>query len=60
MKPFHLDSSMKSMGGKFYPTGWMVLMLPGAQEAQDAARKLADGGIADADVTPPTASVRTA
>ncbi|HEX7890587.1 MAG TPA: RNA-binding protein [Ramlibacter sp.] len=50
MKPFHLDSKMHTMGGKFYPTGWMVLMFPGEQEAQDAARKLADGGIADTEV----------
>jgi hypothetical protein len=50
MRPFHLDSSMKTMGGKFYPTGWMVLMLPGERDAQEAARKLAEGGIADTDV----------
>jgi hypothetical protein len=47
MKPFHLESSMKTMGGTFYPTGYMVLMFPGEQQAHDAARRLADGGIAD-------------
>ena len=50
MKPFHLDSSMKTMRGVFYPTGWMVLMFPGEQEARDAARLLADGGLAEGDV----------
>ena len=42
MKPFHLDPSMKTMRGVFYPTGWMVLMFPGEQQARDAASKLAD------------------
>jgi hypothetical protein len=41
---------MRTMGGKFYPTGWLVLMLPGEREAQEAARKLVDGGLADTDV----------
>jgi hypothetical protein len=50
MKPFHLDSSMTTMRGVFYPTGWMVLMFPGEQEARDAARLLADGGLAEGDV----------
>jgi hypothetical protein len=50
MKPFHLESSMKTMGGVFYPTGWLVLMFPGEQQARDAAKLLADAGIADADV----------
>jgi hypothetical protein len=50
MKPFHLDSSMKTMRGVFYPTGWMVLMFPGEQQARDAAKLLADRGIADSDV----------
>lgn len=47
MKPFHLESNMKTMGGVFYPTGYMMLMFPGEQQARDAARALADGGIAD-------------
>jgi hypothetical protein len=45
MKPFHLESSMKTMGGVFYPTGYMVLMFAGEQDARDAARRLADNGI---------------
>ena len=44
MKPFHLDSHMVTMGGVFYPTGYMVLMFPTEQEARDAVQKLADDG----------------
>ena len=47
MRPFHLDSDMKTMRGVFYPTGWMVLMLPGEQQAREAARLLASQGIAE-------------
>lgn len=50
MRPFHLDSSMKTMRGVFYPTGWMVLMFPGEQQARDAAKKLEDSGVAGGDV----------
>lgn len=50
MRPFHLDSSMKTMRGVFYPTGWMVLMFPGEQEARDAAQLLADQGIPEEEV----------
>lgn len=50
MRPFHLESSMKTIRGVFYPTGWMVLMFPGEQQARDAARKLEDSGIAESDV----------
>ena len=45
MRPFHLDSSMKTMRGVFYPTGWMVLMFHGEQQARDAARLLEQNGI---------------
>lgn len=47
MRKFKLDSDMTTMRGTFYPTGWMVLMFPGEQEARDAARLLADSGVAD-------------
>ena len=50
MRPFHLDASMKTMRGVFYPTGWMVLMFPGEQQAREAARILAGKGMADGDV----------
>ena len=42
MKPFHLESSMKTMGGVFYPTGYMFLMFPDEQAARDAGRLLGD------------------
>jgi hypothetical protein len=42
MKPFHLESSMKTMGGVFYPTGYVVLMFPDEQAARDAGRLLGD------------------
>jgi hypothetical protein len=45
MKPFQLDSSMKTLGGTFYPKGWMVLMFPSEQVARDAAKKLADAHV---------------
>lgn len=47
MKPFHLESSMKTLGGVFYPTGYMVLMFPGEQQARAAARLLTDNGVAE-------------
>jgi hypothetical protein len=40
MKPFHLDKDMKTLRGVFYPTGWMVLMFPGEQQAREAAQLL--------------------
>jgi hypothetical protein len=45
MRPFQLDSDMRTLRGVFYPTGWMVLMLPGEQQARDAARLLEQNGI---------------
>lgn len=51
MKAFHLESDMKTMGGVFYPTGYMVLMFPGEQQARDAGGRLADAGFADDAVT---------
>ena len=45
MRPFRLDSDMRTLRGVFYPTGWMVLMLPGEQQAGDAARLLEQAGI---------------
>jgi hypothetical protein len=50
MKPFHLDPGMKTMRGVFYPTGWLVLMFAGEQQARDAARLLSDKGVGEADV----------
>lgn len=36
MKPFQLESSMLTMRGVFYPTGYMVLMFPTGQDARAA------------------------
>ncbi len=46
MKQFELDSSMTTMGGVFYPTGYMVVMFPTGQDATNAARKLDEDGFA--------------
>lgn len=50
MKPFHLESSMTTMGGVFYPTGYMVLMFPSEQAAREACNLLGDNDIDDDDV----------
>jgi hypothetical protein len=47
MRPFQLSSDMTTMRGTFYPTGWMVLLFPGEQQARDAARKLAGAGVGE-------------
>jgi hypothetical protein len=51
LKPFHLESSMVTMRGVFYPTGYMVLMFPTEQDARDAEAALADGGISGEEVS---------
>jgi hypothetical protein len=45
MKAFHLERSMTTLGGVFYPTGYMVLMFPTAEDARAAATKLEDSGV---------------
>ena len=45
MKIFKLDSSMTTMGGVFYPTGYMVVMFPTEEDAASAARKIQADGI---------------
>jgi len=47
MRPFQLDSSMTTMRGTFYPTGWTVLMFPGERQARDAAALLARNGVGE-------------
>ena len=51
MKPFHLESGMTTMGGVFYPTGYVVLMLPTEQDARDACKLLGDNGFPEEEVT---------
>jgi hypothetical protein len=50
MTPFRLEPGMKNLTGVFYPTGWLVLMFPGEDQAREAAQRLADRGLADDDV----------
>lgn len=45
MKHFELEPSMLTIRGVFYPTGYMVLMLPGEQEARAAGGRLEEGGV---------------
>ena len=45
MKPFALESSMLTLGGVFYPTGYMFLMFPTEQDARDAERALESNGL---------------
>ena len=47
MKPFALESNMLTLGGVFYPTGYMFLMFPTEQEARNAERALEGSGLQD-------------
>jgi hypothetical protein len=51
MKPFHIEPGMLTMRGVFYPTGYMILMFPGEQDARNAMQKLVDGGIDEDEVS---------
>lgn len=44
MKHFELESSMLTLGGVFYPTGYMVMMFPTEQDARAAEKKLEEDG----------------
>ena len=44
MKSFELEPRMLTMGGVFYPTGYMFLMFPTEQDARNAERALEDDG----------------
>ena len=45
MKHFELEPGMLTMRGVFYPTGYMILMLPTEQDARAAERKLEEDGL---------------
>jgi hypothetical protein len=45
MKPFVLDSSMQTMAGVFYPTGYVVMMLPTREDARQAVKLLTEHGM---------------
>ena len=45
MKHFELEPGMLTMRGVFYPTGYMVVMLPTEQDARAAEHKLEESGV---------------
>ncbi len=47
MKPFVMTSSMQSMRGVFYPTGYLFVMLPALHDAQKLAHDLRASGYSD-------------
>ncbi len=51
MKPFQLTTHMTTLRGVFYPTGHVLLMLPGREEAEQAARRITEAGITGDDVS---------
>jgi hypothetical protein len=57
MKPFALQSRMLTMRGVFYPTGYMFVMLPRLEDAEQLDHDLASNGYRDHDVmlVPPDA-----
>jgi hypothetical protein len=46
MKPFALEPNMLTIGGLFYPTGYMFMMFPSEDDARQGARQLEDDGYA--------------
>lgn len=51
MKPFQLDSHMVTLRGVFYPTGYIIAMLPDRQDAESAADAITQAGIAGDEVS---------
>ena len=50
MQRFHLEQSMKTMRGVFYPTGHMVLMFPTERDARRACELLRHDGVSEDDL----------
>jgi hypothetical protein len=44
MKPFSIEPDMLTLGGVFYPTGYMFLMFPTEQDARQAGKALEENG----------------
>ena len=44
MKQFVMDPKMLTLSGIFYPTGYAVIMFPEANQAEQAASQLVNGG----------------
>jgi len=57
MKPFILESSMTTVRGVFYPTGYAVLMFPDKDAARLADKAIVAAGIGEDEITvlPPEA-----
>jgi hypothetical protein len=47
MKPFSLEPSMVTMGGVFYPTGYMFVVFPSRDDAAGAGDALRASGFAE-------------
>lgn len=41
MKPFAMSRQMLTLGGAFYPTGWVVAMVPSEEDVRKLAEELA-------------------
>ncbi|MDR3453307.1 MAG: RNA-binding protein [Rhodoferax sp.] len=50
MKPFSLESSMLTMRGVFYPTGYLFVMLPKLEDAETLDRNLRASGYSGREV----------
>ncbi|HYE71153.1 MAG TPA: RNA-binding protein [Aquabacterium sp.] len=51
MKPFELSKDMLNMRGQFYPTGYVVVMIPSMEAAQRAVKALTDAGLSEDDIS---------
>ena len=51
MKNFQLSKDMLNLGGQFYPTGHIVAMFDGENEARAAARALVDASVPEDDIS---------
>lgn len=51
MKSFTLQPGMTTLGGSFYPTGYMVLMFRTQEDAREAARKLEADGLSEDEIS---------
>jgi len=49
MTPFAMHRKMRTLGGAFYPTGWVVAMVP-AEDVQHLGEELAQQGLPHEDV----------
>jgi hypothetical protein len=47
MSPFVLEPGMLSMGGVFYPTGYVVVMFPNAEDARRIGDTLVRDGVSE-------------